>query len=169
MQLAGSVSIDDRGHAILSLSAANNSDTAVCFEHWFPDRISVIDVTYADMFVVRDAEGKDVQYISRIANVDTDSANRQIFMLRKTETADARIDLSSLYALGTGSYSVSYFFSTLPCSKYAESDSFLTSPGNLKYLTDVARSDGLKAIAIILQISRNEDIVFLEPVRFEVP
>lgn len=160
VKLTGSVVVNHQGHAILSLELQNDSDTAVCFDGWFPFRAVMVDVTYADSFILENANGAEVEYQSRIADLDTTSANRRVYMLKEGKIAQALIDLSALYKLDHGSYSVSYLVSTLPCDIYGEPDSYLTSSNNLKYLQV---TDNLAIVSALENIAR------LDPIHFDIP
>jgi len=160
VQMMGSVVVNHQGHAMLSLKLQNDSDTAICFETWFPSRDVMIDVMYTDSFILENADGTEVEYQSRIADLDPTSVNRRVYLLKEGENAQALIDLSALYRLDHGSYTVSYLLSTLPCAIYGKQDSYLTSSNNLKYLQI---TDNL-AIA-----SDIENVVILEPIHFDVP
>ena len=159
VQLTGEVEVDNQGSVMLSLTLRNDSDSAICFEDWFPLRHTAIDVTYADLFVVTDADGDAVRYQSKIADVDPKAANRQVYMLRVGEVAEALVNLSSLCELGKGSFTVTYLLSALPCSEYAKQNAYLTSPNNLKHLF---LSDKLELVSEV------ESIVVLKPISFDV-
>ena len=168
-EISGAVSVDDQGHAILSLKLTNDTETAICFEDWFPSRTEiVVDDWLVRSFIVKDAEGNDVDTLrpEKVYDLGPPTLNRRVYMLKTSEDAEALIDLSSWYKLDTGSYSVSYLLSTLPCDKYADPESTLTSSEHLTYL---AAADNLTVIKIMTRTAKDHDIVFLEPVRFAIP
>lgn len=170
IELSGNVSVDDRNHAILSIRLKNESTSAICFEDWFPSRTEiVVDRWLVDSFIVKDEEGNAVSAPAPTIRADvgpTTTLNRRIYMLKKGEDAEALIDLSSWFRLESGAYTVSYLISTLPCDKYAEPESSLMSSSKLSYL---AIADNLTVIKIMTSTSKYENLVFLKPVRFEVP
>ena len=168
--ISGSVSVNGQGHAILSLKLINDSETAVCFEDWFPSRTElVVDRWLVDSFIVKDEEGNDVRTPEpRIrSDVGPPTLNRRVYMLKKGEDAEALIDLSSWYEFNPGSYTVSYLLSTLPCNKYADPESSLMSSGLLAY--HLATADNLVVIRILTSVAKYENLVFLWPVQFQIP
>jgi hypothetical protein len=168
-EISGAVSVDDQGHAILSLKLTNATETAICFEDWFPSRTEiVVDDWLVRSFIVKDAEGNDVDTLrpEKVYDLGPPTLNRRVYMLKTGEDAEALIDLSSLYKLDPGSYTVGYLFSTLPCDKYADHESLLLSSMQLKYL---ATTDNLTVIRVMTRASKNQNLVYLESVRFEIP
>ena len=168
VEIRGSVSVNDQGHAILSLRLVNDSETAICFEDWFPSRSEIVNDELVDSFIVKDPEGNDIETRQPriIRDVGPTTLNRRVYILKKGEDAEAMIDLSSWYKLDPGSYTVGYLFSTLPCDKYADQESRLLSSMKLKYL---AMTDNLTVIRVMTRASKNQNLVYLESVRFEIP
>lgn len=168
--IAGNVSLDDRGHAVLSMKLTNESASAICFEDWFPSRAElVVDRWLVESFIVKDAEGRDVTIPEprfRPDVIGPPTLNRRVYMLKKGEDAEALIDLSSWYKFSPGSYTVSYLFSTLPCDKYADPESWLTDSRSLAYL---GTADNLMVIRIMTAVGEHQNLVFLRPVEFQIP
>jgi hypothetical protein len=163
VELTGSVTMSERGNAILSLRLDNRTESPICLKDWYRNRISVIEKTYSDYFIVKDENGAHAKSQSSMVTVMAGSENRRVYLVRQGESAEALINLSSLYRLDSGSWSVSLLISTVRCDVYAEREVDLKHPGLLKYMY-LNRSKDFFADFV-----QGQDILVLEPVRFEIP
>ena len=159
VRLEGEVSHDGKNDILLSLELSNDTGESICFESWFVSRETVVETMFEDSFIVVRDDGSFAPYQSNIARRDPRSSNRTVFLLKDGEQANAVVNLSKLYELESGAYTVSYLLAVMSCSDYLYPDSRITPSNNLKYLFTIGRS---------LDIPAPEKIVELSPIEFEV-
>ncbi|WP_308367954.1 MULTISPECIES: hypothetical protein [unclassified Microbulbifer] len=171
-QLTGKIIPSERkDNIILEINFKNNSGKSACLQYWSDSKSIPADTTYQDMFSVKDYKGKLARYISRKGDFDIENQNIAIFIVPQNKTISAKYNLTELYELSSGSFSVSYLLGVVDCEAYNSNWIYIPRPNNLKYLYSVKEYD-IDAINNLYskdkEWSKYGRIIELKPVKFEI-
>lgn len=130
----GFVEINAAGDAILKAVFTNNSQKAICVKEWPPSKIFVYEELFSDFIAISNEEGDFSPYISlhgAPAGRDVDF-NYSTHVVPIGSSLMAHYNLSKLYLLPKGEYSVTKFSSVIFCHALSNEIPYLSSSVMLK-------------------------------------
>ncbi len=171
-EFIGAINSESVENTVLEVSFSNTGSSTICLEDWVVDRGGNAGM-YRDVLLLYSESGDLLQTKTHSAQfASEDQVNSFVYYVKPKASISASYNLTDLYDLKPGAFSVTMFLDIALCSDYLAGVSEMESSNNLKYLSVVKSMDVVELNHFFVKSGNrieSAQVVALPLLSFELP